>query len=250
MLILPGRKLVLEEIQGRQREKAAQEAERAKKSRDALASLMRHSRDITEKSSFEDAQDALGHKPEFKAVRRLHPLHALLGVCPQLPGLCGVTGRSVDGPCRLEPVMKLWDARHQQHTGAREPGCRGPLRHVLAAGEGRGCEGGAGRSAGSAGCQGGVPQVQAFPGRGPGQAQEAAQEGPQGGQAPLQEVGLRTACAACSSSHRARPGRPVLWSITPILDSGSQVVCFSQACVPQTFYKHAASRSSSTAFWL
>ena len=73
---------MLEEIQGRQREKAAQEAERAKKARDALASLMRHSRDITEKSSFEDAQDALGHKPEFKAVRRLHLLHTLLGVCP------------------------------------------------------------------------------------------------------------------------------------------------------------------------
>ena len=59
---------MLEEIQGRNKEKAAHEAKKVKEARDSLASLMRHSRDITEKSSFEDAQDALARKPEFKAV--------------------------------------------------------------------------------------------------------------------------------------------------------------------------------------
>ena len=73
---LPRRKLIFEELQGRAKEKAAAEAKKAKESRDMLASLMRHSRDISERTSFEDAKDALGRKSEWRAVRG--PLNACL----------------------------------------------------------------------------------------------------------------------------------------------------------------------------
>ena len=63
------RKLVWEELQGRAREKAAAEAKKARDARDALASLMRHSRDVTERSSFDEAREALGRKSEWRAVR-------------------------------------------------------------------------------------------------------------------------------------------------------------------------------------
>ena len=57
-----------EEYQGRAKDKAAAEAKKAKDLRDALASLMRHSRDISERTSFDDAKDALGRKSEWRAV--------------------------------------------------------------------------------------------------------------------------------------------------------------------------------------
>ena len=74
---------MFEELQGRAKEKAAADAKKAKEARDALASLLRHSRDISERTSFDDAKDALGRKSEWRAVRLSPGLHVLLKTLSQ-----------------------------------------------------------------------------------------------------------------------------------------------------------------------